>query len=31
VTGILCGELANIAGIVALTLRELKRAVPAPA
>lgn len=31
VAGILVGELANIAGIVALTFRELRRASPAPA
>ena len=31
VAGIVIGELANIVGVVVLTLRELKRTVPAPA
>jgi len=31
VAGILLGELANILGIVVLTFRELRRALPAPA
>jgi O-antigen/teichoic acid export membrane protein len=31
VAGIVIGELANIIGLIVLTLRELKRTVPAPA